>query len=211
MDVMSRPDRAVFRLPVAALFVPVLILFCITPLATVAPWWGVLFAVPLGAVAWVIVTRTTANSERVTAHGLLGAKRMDWTDMDGLEFRDSRWAIAVGHDGRRLRLPMVRPRDLPRLTAVSGGSLVLGEESTTALTDEQGRDSEVPVDDPVDDPADVPEETVPTLDPTAHPAEPGQPAAGYGAAGRPDPRRPAAGDLRVSAQAPSVTAPGPTR
>ncbi len=27
------------------------------------------------------------------------------------------------HDGRRLRLPMVRPRDLPRLAAVSGGSL----------------------------------------------------------------------------------------
>ena len=65
----------------------------------------------------------------MTAHGLLGAKRMTWSDMDGLEFRDSRWAIAVGTDGRRLRLPMVRPRDLPALTSVSGGSLLLGDDA----------------------------------------------------------------------------------
>ena len=50
---------------------------------------------------------------------------MAWTDMDGLAFQDSRWAVAVGTDGRRLRLPMIRPRDLPRLAAVSGGSLDL--------------------------------------------------------------------------------------
>lgn len=135
MDVMSRPDRAVFRLPAAALFLPILLLFCITPLATGAPWWGVLFAVPVGALVWVVITRTTATPVGVTAHGLLGSKRMAWTDMDGLEFRDSRWAIAVGTDGRRLRLPMVRPRDLPLLTSVSGGSLLLGDDAADADAD----------------------------------------------------------------------------
>jgi hypothetical protein len=47
---------------------------------------------------------------------------MDWTELDRLEVRDSRWVVAVGNDGRRLRLPMVRPHDLRRLIEVSGGS-----------------------------------------------------------------------------------------
>jgi hypothetical protein len=129
MDVMSRPDRAVFRLPAASLFVPALLFFCITPLATAGPWWGVFFAVPAGALVWILVTRTSATATGVTAHRVLGAKRMAWPDLDRLEFTDSRWAIAVGTDGRRLRLPMVRPRDIPLLTSVAGGGLLLGADA----------------------------------------------------------------------------------
>lgn len=136
MDVMSRPDRAVFRLPAVALFLPVLLFFCITPLATAGPWWGVLFAIPAGALLWVLLTRTTATATGVTAHRLLGSKRMAWSDLDRLEFTDSRWAIAVGTDDRRLRLPMVRPRDLPALTAVAGGDLLLGEDAAAGETTE---------------------------------------------------------------------------
>lgn len=168
MDVMSRPDRAVFRLPAVALFLPILLFLCITPLATAGPWWGVLFAVPAGALAWVLIARTTANPEGVTAHTLSGSKKMAWSEMDGLEFRDSRWAIAVGTDGRRLRLPMVRPRDLPALTAVSGGSLLLGEDAPAAHQDPGAAadpDSEVAAHDDVE-PAVVADATTP-----AEPAE----------------------------------------
>ena len=129
MDVMSRPDRAVFRLPAASLFLPALLFFCITPLATAGPWFGVLFAVPVGALLWILVTRTSATATGVTVHRVLGAKRMAWPDLDRLEFTDSRWAIAVGTDGRRLRLPMVRPRDIPVLTSVAGGGLLLGADA----------------------------------------------------------------------------------
>ena len=134
MDVMSRsdrrrPQRATFRLPLPALFFPVLLFFCITPLATSGGAWAVLFAVPVVALAWVVVTRTKATPTTVTAYGLLGAKSMQWTELAGLELPDARWAIAVGLDGRRVRLPMVRPRDLPRLAAVSGGSLRLGTDA----------------------------------------------------------------------------------
>jgi hypothetical protein len=122
----TRPERVTFRLPFPALLFPVLLLFCIVPLATVGGAWGVLYVVPVAALTWVIVTRTRATPSEVTAYGLLGAKRMAWTEMAGLELKDARWATAVGLDGRRLRLPMVRPRDLPRLAAVSGGSLNLG-------------------------------------------------------------------------------------
>jgi len=72
---------------------------------------------------YVLVTSTVADPSGVRTSGITGVHRLAWTEMDGLEFSGSRWAVAVAHDGRRLRLPMVRPRDLPRLAAVSGGSL----------------------------------------------------------------------------------------
>ena len=116
MDVMSRPDRAIFRLPACALFLPIMLLFLITPLATVAAGWGVLFVVPVGALVWVVVTRTTPTTGGPCTYGLLG-RQADGLDGPGpARVPDSRWAIAVGTDGRRLRLPMVRPRDLPLLT-----------------------------------------------------------------------------------------------
>ena len=76
---------------------------------------------------WFVVAlaRTIADRDQVRTRSLLGGHRMAWSDLDRLEFRASSWAIAVGHDGRRMRLPMVRPRDLPRLVAASGGHLDL--------------------------------------------------------------------------------------
>ncbi len=124
---MASDQRAVFRLPAAALLLPVLAVLCVTPLATAGGAWVLMFAVPVVVLAYVLYTRTVADDGGLTAHTLLGRKRMAWTDMDGLEFHGSRWAIAVGADGTRFRLPMVRPRDLPRLAAVSGGSLAIGE------------------------------------------------------------------------------------
>jgi len=127
---MARPDRATFRLPAWALFLPIMLLFLITPLATVAAGWGVLFIVPLVGLVWVLITRTTATGARLTTYGLLGRRRMDWVDLDRLEVRDSRWVVAVGTEGRRVRLPMVRQHDLRRLIEVSGGSLKINEPET---------------------------------------------------------------------------------
>jgi Bacterial PH domain len=125
MDGMSRTDRAVFRLPAASLVLPLLAVLCVTPLATVGGAWAALFVVPGIALLYALLTRTTADSAGLAAHGLLGTHRMTWSQLGGLEFQGSRWAVAVGTEGTRLRLPMVRPRDLPRLAAVAGGSLAL--------------------------------------------------------------------------------------
>jgi len=129
MDGMARSNRATFRLPAAALFVPVLLFVCITPLATAGGAWWVLYIVPVIAFVWVLTTHTTATADRMTTYGLLGTRTMTWEELDQLELPDARWAIAVAQDGRRLRLPMVRPRDMPRLVAVSGGSLRLGDQA----------------------------------------------------------------------------------
>jgi hypothetical protein len=127
---MSRSNRAVFRMPAASAAIPLVAVLCVTPLATVGGGWWALYAIPVIAAVYIVVTRTTADAAQVTAYSLLGAKRMTWSDMDGLELRDARWTVAVGKDGRRLPLPMVRPRDLPRLAAASGGSLNLDAQAS---------------------------------------------------------------------------------
>lgn len=129
---MSRSDRAVFRLPGVALIIPFLLFVCVTPLANAgAAFWLALYVFPLGGLVYILLTRTVADSEMIRTTGLLGSRRIAWADLDGLEFHGTRWAIAVGSSGRRVRLPMVRPRDLPRLAQVSGGRLLLGRDAPT--------------------------------------------------------------------------------
>jgi hypothetical protein len=146
-------------MPAASAAIPLVAVLCVTPLATVGGGWWALYAIPVIAAVYIVVTRTTADATQVTAHALLGAKRMTWSDMDGLELRDARWTVAVGKDGRRLPLPMVRPRDLPRLAAASGGSLNLdvqpavAEDAVDDDNDGQDNDGQEAVDDSLDDSA----------------------------------------------------------
>lgn len=129
---MSDVRRAVFRLPWVALIFPVLLFVMVTPLAaykpdngTYNPFLLALYVIPVLGVAYVAVTSTLVTSTELVARTLLGRRRISWAELDGFEFRGSRWALAVSTSGTRTRLPMVRPRDLPRLAAVSGGRLNL--------------------------------------------------------------------------------------
>ncbi|RIJ77153.1 PH domain-containing protein [Nakamurella silvestris] len=132
---MSAPDhntstaRAVFRLPWSALAIPLLVFMITTPLATALPILNLLFLLPLVALVYVLWTRTVVDAHHLTVYSLRGRRRLPWAELDGLEFRGPRWATAVTMSGDRFRLPMIRPRDLPRLAAVSGGRLLLGADS----------------------------------------------------------------------------------
>lgn len=129
---VSRPDRAVFRLPVISVLIPFLAFVCITPLANAGPTAFLAFYLfPLAALVYILITRTVADPTSIRASGPRGVRRIAWSDLDGLEFRGPRWATAVGLDGRRIRLPMVRPRDMYRLAAVSGGRLLIGKDAPT--------------------------------------------------------------------------------
>lgn len=134
---MSRSERAVFRLPGVALIIPFLLFVCVTPLANAgADFWLALYVFPAVGLAYILLTRTVADAEAIRTTGLLGGRRIAWADLDGLEFHGPRWAIAVGTSGRRFRLPMVRPRDLPRLAQVSGGRLLLGRDAPAEPDDD---------------------------------------------------------------------------
>ena len=115
--------------------IPFLLFICVTPLANAGPdWLLALYALPVIGLIYILITRTVADDEMIRTTGLFGPHRVAWSDLDGFEFRGPRWATAVAHDGRRFRLPMVRPRDLPRLAQVSGGRLLLGRDAPTPET-----------------------------------------------------------------------------
>jgi hypothetical protein len=180
MGDMAKVDRAVFRLPVVALLIPVVLAIFATPLATVGGGWIWLYALPVLVGIYVVITRTVADPAGVRTSGITGRHRLAWADLDGLEFSGSRWAVAVAHDGRRLRLPMVRPRDLPRLAAVSGGSLRLDPPAEPTPTEPTPAGAE-PVEPSPDQPTGPGDGA--TLDPPQAPSSsapegsrPGQPA-----------------------------------
>lgn len=148
-----QPTRAVFRLPWEAIVFPFLLFAAATPLATWRPWLLWVYLVPIGSLVWILITRTVVTREAISTQGLAGRRRIDWDDFDRFEFRQSRWAIAVTTAGERIRLPMVRPRDLPRLTAAAGGGLHLAvpqrpAEEPTGPAEETG-----PAEDLLDEPA----------------------------------------------------------
>jgi hypothetical protein len=125
----------VFRLPGVSLVIPFLLFICVTPLANAGyDWLLALYALPVAGLIYILITRTVADDELIRTTGLLGPHRVAWSDLDGFEFRGPRWATAVAQDGRRFRLPMVRPRDLPRLAQVSGGRLLIGRDAPTPET-----------------------------------------------------------------------------
>jgi hypothetical protein len=129
---MSRADHATFRLPASALFIPVLLFMITAPLASASVWTLPLFLLPLYGLFYVFWTRTVADAHSITVYLPYRRRRIQWADLDGFEFHGPRWAIAVTLDRDRIRLPMVRPRDLTRLAAVSGGRLSLGTSEIAA-------------------------------------------------------------------------------
>jgi len=137
---VSRSDRAVFRLPAVSLVIPFLLFICVTPLATAgATFWLALYVLPLLGLIYILCARTVADASLIRTTGLTGGHRILWAELDRFEFQGARWAVAVTTEERRIRLPMVRPRDLPQLAAVSGGRLFLGAKASasTQSTGEQ--------------------------------------------------------------------------
>lgn len=117
------PARAVFRLPLSATVFAVVLLVCVIPLAGLGGGWYLLFLLPVAALVWVVLTRTSADRDGITVRSWRGVRRLPWRTLDHLELSEARWTVAVEDSGRRTRLPMVLPRDLPALAAASGGAL----------------------------------------------------------------------------------------
>jgi hypothetical protein len=113
----------VFRLPPSSLIFAVVLLFCVIPLAGLGGWWSLMYAVPVGAVAWTLLTRTVVDPGGITVRTWLGTKKLAWQNIVNLELTEARWTVALDVRGARTRLPMVLPRDLPALAAASGGAI----------------------------------------------------------------------------------------
>ncbi|HZU48029.1 MAG TPA: PH domain-containing protein [Mycobacterium sp.] len=80
-----------------------------------------LLAIPVLLSALIVRLRTVADHDGVTARTLLGSRRVNWDDIDGLRFSRGLWARAQLKSGDELRLPAVSFATLPLLTEASAG------------------------------------------------------------------------------------------
>jgi hypothetical protein len=122
----SGEAAATFRIPQLNLLGLIAIAVCMVPVAFGAPWFWLIYLLPLGVAAWIVRARTTAAPDGIAARGVLRTTRVPWTDISALRLRSS-WTrsrvSAVLSSGSELPLPAVRVRDLPLLAAASGGRL----------------------------------------------------------------------------------------
>lgn len=96
---------------------------CVTPVAFGVPGLQVLYLGPLAIAAWLLRTRTVTGPETIVAHRMLGARSIAWSDVAGVRVDERSRVWAVLRDGAEVRLPAVRARDLPVLSAASRGRL----------------------------------------------------------------------------------------
>lgn len=131
------PRRVVYRLPWPAVALPVIVGAFTAPLIASGGYWMAAAAIPALIALYVITTRTVADPAGLKVHGLHRVRSIVWPDLDTIEFEGQRWGVAVRADGRRVRLPMVVPRDLPTLAAISGGKLMLAVPRRDAAADKE--------------------------------------------------------------------------
>lgn len=122
------PPRVVFRIsPLTILFVAFLAV-CAIPFAFGAPWFWLVYLVPVGLVGWIVRIRTVADPHALTVRRVLDSRRVPWTQISSLRLLPSTRSrgtrvSAVLVDGTELPLPAVHIRDLPQLAVASGGRL----------------------------------------------------------------------------------------
>lgn len=117
------PSRLVFRRSPLALAGAAFFLVAAIPFAFGAPWFWLVYLVPLGYAYWILRLRTVVDDESVTARRLLASRRVPWSEISSLRLGKKSRVSAVLTDDSELPLPTVRVRDLPALAAVSGGRL----------------------------------------------------------------------------------------
>jgi Bacterial PH domain len=93
------------------------------PVALLGPWAPVVLVLPLLVALWVLRVGVTVSDIGITVHALLGDRSLPWDDVAGIRVGARRGLFLVTRRGTELRLPVVRARDLPRLSSLSGGRL----------------------------------------------------------------------------------------
>lgn len=106
----------------AALLPLMMGVICAVPLAIGLGPWGLLVLVPF-VLAAIALLRVGADitAQEVVVRGALSSLSVRRDDLTGLAVPDARHVHLVRSDGSTVRIPTVRPRDLPRLRSVLFG------------------------------------------------------------------------------------------
>lgn len=117
------PARLTFRITSVTLLAVFTVAICVTPIAWARPWLLPMYLIPLLLLVWIMRVRTVVDTEGITARTVLRTKRFGWDEVQSFRLDERRWLRAVLSSGKEVQLPSVRVRDLPHLSAMSGGRL----------------------------------------------------------------------------------------
>ncbi|MFC7547539.1 PH domain-containing protein [Plantactinospora sp. GCM10030261] len=120
---MSSPDTVRFRHSQVIWVAGVIALFGALPLAGSRWFLAPLLLIPLTVVIWGWRAGTDADRTGLRLRGLVGNRRIPWSEVVELSGDERGRAQARLADGRVAPLPGVRVADLPRLVAASGRGL----------------------------------------------------------------------------------------
>ena len=111
------------RMSRTALLPVAFLALCVVPLATASTWTLVLLLVPLAVTLWVLRVGVDVRDDGLTVRSLAGQRSVAWSELAGIRVGQAGdlWLVTTG--GTEVRLPVMRPRDLPRLAALSGGRI----------------------------------------------------------------------------------------
>jgi hypothetical protein len=111
------------RMSRVALLPVVVLLVCVLPLASAAPWTPVFLLVPALVAAYVLRVGVDVGDAGIIVRSLAGSRRVPWGEVAGIRVgeRGELWLVTTR--GTELRLPALRVRDLPRLAGVSCGRI----------------------------------------------------------------------------------------
>jgi len=121
-DIAPAP-RAVFRPSPLVVLVAFAFAFCATPFAFGAPLFWLIYLVPIAMIVWAVRTRTVVDPDALTVRHLLGGRTVPWAEVASLRLTKGTRVRAVLTGGDELALPAVHVRNLPALSAASGGHL----------------------------------------------------------------------------------------
>jgi Bacterial PH domain len=103
---------------------PILVLaICVLPLATATPWLLLAMVVPVALAVWVFRVGVDVGDDGMTVRSLAGARTVPWAELAGIRVAEGGdlWLVTTG--GTQVRLPVLRARDLPRLSDLSDGRI----------------------------------------------------------------------------------------
>lgn len=108
--------------------IPVLVLVvCMVPVITAAPWTLVLLAIPAALTAWVLRVGVDVGDDGITVRSVAGQRHVPWPELAGIRVTPNGGLRLVTTAGTEVALPVLRARDLPRLADLSGGRISVPE------------------------------------------------------------------------------------
>jgi hypothetical protein len=101
----------------------VLLAVCLLPLASLSNWTLLLLLIPAVIAAWVVRVGVDVDGAGLTVRSLAGQRRVSWDELAGIRVAPGGRLRLVTTAGTEIRLPVMRARDLPQVSALSGGRI----------------------------------------------------------------------------------------